>query len=198
MGDIGRCSRDGIIHRSRDFGSERLSHDHCDKWVTECDGIGLRSSAVLPRSERRTVICSAAAVGQTGTLGGVVYTKQSKTKIDALIDEEDYAPLAITCTSDVPIMGGMFHKATAFNQDISSWDVSSATYMGYMFYNATSFNQDLNGWCVPLITSTPTDFDTLETSWVLDRPVWGTCPSVGARRDKITFRQTPPSALHVL
>jgi len=30
---------------------------------------------------------------------------------------------------------------------------------------------------VSLITSSPTDFDTGATSWVLARPVWGTCPS---------------------
>ncbi|MEE2904990.1 MAG: BspA family leucine-rich repeat surface protein [Gemmatimonadota bacterium] len=62
-------------------------------------------------------------------------------------------------------------------QDISSWDVSSVTYMHSMFQNATSFNQDLSGWCVSLVTSEPTNFDTGATSWVLARPVWGTCPS---------------------
>ena len=49
--------------------------------------------------------------------------------------------------------------------------------MSYMFYAADAFNQNLSGWCVSLITSTPTDFDTSATSWVLDRPVWGTCPT---------------------
>ena len=79
--------------------------------------------------------------------------------------------------SSVTNMSGMFYKATAFNQDISSWDVSSVWGMTYMFFNASSFNRDLSGWCLSLITSTPTDFDTLATSWILDRPVWGTCPS---------------------
>jgi len=35
----------------------------------------------------------------------------------------------------------------------------------------------LSGWCVSLITSKPTRFDSGASSWVLDRPVWGTCPS---------------------
>jgi len=39
--------------------------------------------------------------------------------------------------------------------------------MSYMFYAADAFNQNLSGWCVSLITSTPTDFDTSATSWVL-------------------------------
>jgi len=68
-------------------------------------------------------------------------------------------------------------SATAFNQDIGSWDVSSATWMKYMFDGATAFNQNLSGWCVSLITTEPITFDNGATSWVLARPVWGTCPS---------------------
>jgi surface protein len=71
---------------------------------------------------------------------------------------------------------GMFNDASSFNGDISSWITSSIYNMDLMFYNATSFNRDLSGWCVSLIPSLPTDFDTGATSWVLSRPVWGTCP----------------------
>ncbi len=62
-------------------------------------------------------------------------------------------------------------------QDISSSDVSSVTNMGHMFDGAEAFNQDLSGWCVPNIASQPPSFDSQATSWVLDRPVWGTYPS---------------------
>jgi hypothetical protein len=48
--------------------------------------------------------------------------------------------------------------------------------MAAMFSNATSFNQDLSHWCVPTIPSLPFNFDQLATSWVLSRPIWGTCP----------------------
>ena len=34
-----------------------------------------------------------------------------------------------------------------FNQDISSWDVSSVTDMRYMFYTS-AFNQDISTWSV--------------------------------------------------
>jgi surface protein len=80
--------------------------------------------------------------------------------------------------SNVTTMNGMFGSSSSnlFNQDISSWDVSNVTNMIDMFRFATSFNQDLSSWCVSLIPSLPSNFDTGATSWVLLRPVWGTCP----------------------
>ena len=124
-----------------------------------------------------TVLCTAADLGDTGEVGGVTYTKRSKAQIDALVDGGDYESLVTTCTSSVTYMNSMFQNATAFNGDISSWDVSSVTDMGEMFYGAVAFNQDLSGWCVSNIASKPPGFDNQATSWVLPRPVWGTCPS---------------------
>ena len=116
-----------------------------------------------------TVVCSLASVGDTGEVGGVTYTKRSKDQITT-------SNAQTTCISDVTDMSAMFESATSFNGDIGSWDVSSVTDMSGMFYNATAFNQALSGWCVSLITTEPSNFDTSATSWVLARPVWGTCP----------------------
>ena len=49
-------------------------------------------------------------------------------------------------------MNSLFYGATAFNQNLSSWDVSSVTNMNSMFYGATAFNQDISSWIVDNVT----------------------------------------------
>jgi surface protein len=46
-----------------------------------------------------------------------------------------------------------FSDATAFNQDISTWDTVAVTDMMGTFLNATTFNQNLGGWNVSNITN---------------------------------------------
>eukprot|EP00978_Attheya_sp_CCMP212_P043424 scaffold283289_cov54-Attheya_sp.AAC.2 len=44
--------------------------------------------------------------------------------------------------------------ANAFNQDISSWDVSIVNNMNSMFFYADAFNQDISSWNVSRVTDT--------------------------------------------
>ena len=89
--------------------------------------------------------------------------------------------------SNVTNMQQMFMQSFVFNQDLSGWDVSNVNNMIRMFNNAIQFNQDLSSWCVANILSLPANFDTGASSWVLPRPVWGTCPFIS------TWRTTSPN-----
>jgi len=55
-------------------------------------------------------------------------------------------------TSSVTTMYGMFYYASAFNQDISDWDTSSVTTMMAMFHSASAFNQDTGSWETSSVT----------------------------------------------
>lgn len=48
--------------------------------------------------------------------------------------------------SNVTDFANMFLNCSSFNQDISSWDVSGASNLLQMFGNASSFDQDLGDW----------------------------------------------------
>ena len=55
--------------------------------------------------------------------------------------------------SNIIDIGYMFINASAFNQPLNNWNVSSVTSMDYMFSNTMAFNQDLNNWDVSNVTS---------------------------------------------
>ncbi len=90
-----------------------------------------------------TVLCPAAAVGDTGVVDGVTYTKRDRAALNALVTASptDEVELARSCTTGVTDLSELFGEAlgskvsdpTTFNPDLSSWDVSSVTNMQYMF-----------------------------------------------------------------
>ena len=98
-----------------------------------------------------TVTCPDAAVGDTGVVDGVTYTKVDRADLDDLLDT-DVAALEFVCTSGVTNMYDMFYPVTSFNEDISHWDTSSVTNMAFMFYYASSFDQDIGDWDTSSVT----------------------------------------------
>ena len=93
-----------------------------------------------------TVKCEGANVGDSGVVSGVLYTKRIASEITP-------ANAEATCTSEITDMNSMFYEATAFNGDLSSWDVSNVIIMEGMFSDASSFNGDLSSWDVSSVTS---------------------------------------------
>ena len=55
-------------------------------------------------------------------------------------------------TAQVTTMGSMFESASAFNQDIGSWNTEKVTDMESMFYIASAFNQDIGSWNTEEVT----------------------------------------------
>jgi len=48
-----------------------------------------------------------------------------------------------------------------------------------MFRDAFLFNQDISSWCVTNIGSEPTEFSIGSPLTESNKPIWGTCPSLG-------------------
>lgn len=55
-------------------------------------------------------------------------------------------------------LSNMFQGATSFNDDISNWDVSTATNLGSVFSGARTFNRNIGAWDTSLATITSSMF----------------------------------------
>jgi surface protein len=75
--------------------------------------------------------------------------------------------------SSVTNMNSMFRACPNFNQDISTWCVSSVINMILMFNGCSVFNQDLSPWPVFQIGTLPSGFAGGAVAWVLPQPNWG-------------------------
>jgi hypothetical protein len=75
---------------------------------------------------------------------------------------ERFNPAAATFNEDISdwdvssatTMRSMFHFATSFDQPLADWNVMSLLDVRFMFYNAASFNQPITDWNVSSVTST--------------------------------------------
>ncbi|MCH8475974.1 MAG: BspA family leucine-rich repeat surface protein [Opitutales bacterium] len=109
-----------------------------------------------------TVLCPDAAVGDTGfvTINGenIEFTKRDRDGLNTLRSISQNNPeFATSCISGVTdlsdLFSGLFNDPNDFNQDISSWDVSSVTSMNNLFLFTSSFNQDISSWDVSNVTN---------------------------------------------
>ena len=91
-----------------------------------------------------------AKIGDQGTIDDVLYTIVDKDSLLIMIKKGYFVNRV--CTSLMTDMSRLFHKRTAFNQDISNWDVSNVNNMNSMFRDAESFNQPIGDWDVSNVT----------------------------------------------
>lgn len=93
-----------------------------------------------------TCMCPNASVGDSGDPGnGTVYTKRTRSEITT-------ANASTTCTSGITDMSSLFNQVI-FNEDISSWDVSTVTDMNQMFAESFAFDQPIGDWDVSSVTN---------------------------------------------
>ena len=122
-----------------------------------------------------TILCPDAAVGDSGEVNEILYTKQDREGLLQLVQSEDWSAIETSCTSSIADMSdvfrgsefdgdistwdlsstvntsGMFAETTSFGGDISSWELSAVTDMSEMFRGAAQFNRDVSSWDVDLV-----------------------------------------------
>jgi surface protein len=71
---------------------------------------------------------------------------------NAFYDDSNLTAVPTDFPAAVKNMNAMFESATAFNQNISTWDTAPVTDMSGIFDGATAFNQALGTWAVGNVT----------------------------------------------
>ena len=116
--------------------------------------------------------CDDANVGDTGMIDGVTYTVVDEAMLRTMVaNEEDVTKVVTTKVTDMIVM---LSYSEAFNQNLSSWDVSNVTDMTAMFYNAIAFNQNLSSWSVDGVIYCGL-FSANALQWTLPKPNFTNC-----------------------
>ena len=131
--------------------------------------VSFKPTMILAENEV-TVTCPYARPGDSGEIGGKMYTRRENHQINqdnALaesactthIDRMNYmlrhdfnGDIRSWDTSAVTTMEGLFQGASSFNQDISKWDTSNVVNMRQVFNGASQFNADISEWDVSQVT----------------------------------------------
>jgi surface protein len=123
-----------------------------------------------------------AVVDNSGTAKGRIheYAKDQQTGKDYFTTSGQLVPFNNIVTTNMTDMTIMFSGATAFNQDISSWDTSKVTLMLFMFNNARTFNQPIGSWDTSNVTQMHYMF---ENAHAFNKPIglWNTAKVTNMR-----------------
>jgi surface protein len=135
-----------------------------DDAVPEDVGRHILSFLDVPTLVHKKVVCRSWQLLFTATINAKAPTPQafqsSKELLEAvekyakynIVDADEFAetygwPIGRWDVSNIRYFNCIFYYADAsFNENIGSWDVSSATNTALMFFGAHSFHQDLSSW----------------------------------------------------
>ena len=134
--------------------SFEVANDTVDLWI---DDVVLKKfdSSMRLHENGVTIICDDVPNGYSQDFNGITYTKRR-------LDEITPSNASTTCTSEITDFSWLFMDNTAFNEDISHWDVSSAKWMHAMFRNAKSFNKSISDWDVSKLNVIASMFNDAE------------------------------------
>ena len=126
--DIGSWNMTGVTRTSSMFAGASAFNQDMSSWVL--------SNLETPSGSGFEIVNG---MFNNATAFNNGYSAGNSTAANSLNSWKDYFANQLSLST-------MFSGATAFNSNITEWDVSSVQIFNYMFYNATNFNQDLSDW----------------------------------------------------